>query len=108
MTNRNKYGAVKTHSELCNRTFDSKAEAKRGEQLLLMQQDGKISELEYQVKRILSGETHYKASVTIDFSYRINGERIYEDVKGFKTRDAQVKFAWLNQLYGIKVKIFKG
>lgn len=104
----NKYKAVKTYSELCQRTFSSKAEAKRGEELVLLERAGEISELQYQVKRILNTKTHYRVTITIDFSYRQNGKRIYEDVKGYGVqRDFQVKLAWLQQMYGIEVNIIK-
>lgn len=106
--NWNKYRAIKTYSELCQRTFDSKVEAKRGEELALLEKAGEISDLQYQVKRILSTETHYRVTITIDFSYQQKGKRIYEDVKGYKVqRDFQVKLAWMRQMYGIKVNIIK-
>jgi len=107
MWRNNKYRAVKTYSELCQRTFDSKAEAKRGEELALLEKAGEISDLQYQVKRILSTETHYRVTITIDFSYRQNGKRIYEDVKGMMLKDFKVKLAWLRQMYGIEVNIIK-
>jgi len=107
MWRNNKYRAVKTYSELCGRTFDSKAEAKRGEELALLEKAGEISDLQYQVKRILSTETHYRVTITIDFSYRRDGKRIYEDVKGMMLKDFKVKLAWLRQMYGIEVNIIK-
>jgi len=107
MWHKNKYRAVKTYSELCQRTFDSKAEAKRGEELALLEKAGEISDLQYQVKRILSTETHYRVTITIDFSYRRDGKRIYEDVKGMMLKDFKVKLAWLRQMYGIEVNIIK-
>jgi len=107
MWRNNKYRAVKTYSELCQRTFDSKAEAKRGEELALLEKAGEISDLQYQVKRILSTETHYRVTITIDFSYRRDGKRIYEDVKGMMLKDFKVKLAWLRQMYGIEVNIIK-
>lgn len=105
---RNKYGAIKTHSELCGRIFDSKAEAKRGEELYFLQKAGEISALQYQAVKTLSGETHYKCRITIDFSYLKDGERVYEDVKGMGVdRDFRTKLCWLYQLYKIKVNIIK-
>jgi len=105
--NWNKYRATKTYSELCQRTFDSKAEARRGEELVLLERAGEISELQYQVKRILSTEMHFRVTITIDFSYQQNGKRIYEDVKGMMMKDFKVKLAWLRQMYGIEVNIIK-
>ena len=105
--NWNKYRAIKSYSELCQRTFDSKAEARRGEELVLLERAGEISDLQYQVKRVLSTETHFRVTITIDFSYRRDGKHIYEDVKGMMMKDFKVKLAWMRQLYGIEVNIIK-
>ena len=107
----NKYRAVKTHSELCGRTFDSKAEAKRGEELERLQKAGQVVDLQYQVKFTL----HHKPIITIklDFVYRhiyaggVIGETIYEDVKGMETREFRVKRFWLEEQQGIKILLTK-
>ena len=101
----NKYHAVRTYSMLCDRTFDSKAECQHGEGLYLIQKAGDISDLRYQVKFVLCKSP--KITVTIDFTYLENGKRIYEDVKGVLTRDSRTKYAWLQQLFGISVKLVK-
>lgn len=102
----NKYGAKRTKSALCQRTFDSKAEARRGERLKLLEMDGKIKDLEYQPKFVLSKKP--RVTIKLDFTY-INGkgERVYEDVKGVITRDFRTKLAWLKQLKGTEVRIIK-
>jgi hypothetical protein len=102
---RNKYGAVKTYSELCGRTFDSKAEAKRGEELALLERAGKITELEYQIPFKLCDKP--KITVTIDFRYCLDDDYILEDVKGVLTRDSRTKYAWLRDKYGWEVKLIR-
>lgn len=106
-TGRNKYNAVRTYSELCQRTFDSKAEARRGEELKLLEKSGKISLLEYQIKYVLCKQP--KITVTLDFYYKDKetGQYHLEDVKGVLTRDSRTKYAWLESLYPIKIEIVK-
>lgn len=101
----NKYRAKRTWSELCQRWFDSKAEARRGEELYLLEKGGLISDLRYQVKFILSKEP--KVSITIDFAYLEDGQRVLEDTKGVLTRDFRTKLVWLQQSQGLKVVLTK-
>lgn len=112
----NKYGARRTWSELCQRTFDSKAEAVRGEELRLLEMAGKIKWLEYQECHVLSEKP--KVTITIDFEY-VDWEKweesdgypvhptVYEDVKGVLTRDFRTKLAWLKEKHGIDVKLIR-
>lgn len=102
---RNKYRAKRTYSELCRRTFDSKAEARRGEELKLLEQGGVIKNLEYQVSFLLCLKPSIK--IKVDFAYKIDGRILYEDVKGMETREFRVKRAWLEQSQGIKIDIVK-
>jgi len=103
----NKYNAQRTWSELCQRTFDSRAEARRGEELRLLELAGDIRELRYQIPFVLCVKP--KITITIDFFYRRFGlnEPFYEDVKGVLTRDSRTKLAWLQQKYSIEVKLSK-
>jgi len=107
----NKYNAVRTWSNLCNREFASKAEARRGEELKLLELAGEISGLEYQPKFTLSAEP--RITVTLDFRYirkaplPTGAVEVYEDVKGVLTRDSRTKYAWLQEKYGVKVEIIK-
>jgi len=105
MREANKYGAKRTWSELCQREFASKAEARRGEELHLLQLAGEISDLEYQVKFILNEKP--KITYSADFKYICNGEDIYEDTKGVLTRDTRTKLAWLKQQQGIEVILIR-
>ena len=99
----NKYHSMRTWSNLCQRWFDSKAEAARAEELHLLQQAGGIKDLEYQVVFALNVKP--KVSIKIDFAYTDNGERIHEDTKGVLTRDFRTKLAWLKQQQGISVRL---
>ena len=116
----NKYGAKRTWSELCQRTFDSKAECIRGEELRLLEMAGEISGLQYQVPftlyQSIDGKPAKKITITIDFMYcepntdtyaTNEPKRHYEDVKGVLTRDFRTKLAWLKQLMGIDVKLIR-
>ncbi len=102
---KSKYGAIRTYSELCQREFASKKEARRGEELCLLEKAGGLGgiyDLEYQVKFTLSEKP--RVTITIDFKYREWGlGTIYEDSKGVLTRDFRTKLAWLKQLHGIDV-----
>ena len=97
----NKYSAVRTYSNLCQRWFASRAETRRGEELHLLELAGEIKGLLYQ--RCYQLSTVPKVTITIDFSYWENGELKYEDTKGVLTRDFRTKLAWLKQLYHVDV-----
>lgn len=99
----NKYHAVRTWSELCQRTFDSKAESRRGEELYLLEKAGVISDLRYQVTFQLSDKP--KISAKIDFAYLENGKRVLEDVKGILTRDSRTRYAWIKKRYKLEVRL---
>ena len=102
----NKYRAKRTFSELCDRTFDSKAETIRGEELRLLELAKGIQDLRYQVKLILCEKP--KITIKIDFTYLENGKRKLEDVKGVLTRDSRTKLAWLKEKFGVDVELIKG
>lgn len=100
----NKYHAQRTHSILVGRTFDSKAEALRAEELFLLQRLGDISDLRFQVLFVLSEAP--KVAIKIDFAYLKDGHVCYEDVKGVMTRDFRTKLAWLKQ-QGFEVTLIR-
>ena len=87
----NKYYNQKTKIDGIN--FDSKAEAKRYQQLKLMEQAGSIKDLVLQPKFLLQdkfiykNKTYRKIEYIADFSYFSIEEDIFivEDVKGVKT-----------------------
>lgn len=100
---KNKYQAKRTYSELCQRTFASKKEARRGEELVLMEKAGVISGLEFQPRYSLSKEP--RVTYTADFRYTENGETVIEDAKGFLTEATRIKLAWVKEKYNIEIKL---
>lgn len=96
--------------------FDSKKEAKRYDDLLLMQRAGEISDLELQPRFSLvkgvkfSGDDRAKPDIryTADFAYTDNktGERIIEDVKSAVTKkktDYRMRRHMMLAIHGIEV-----
>jgi len=96
-----KYNSVRTHSNLCQRWFDSKGECRRGEELHLAELAREITELRYQVRFSLSAKP--PVSITVDFAYIENGKQVYEDFKGKMMADFRVKMAWLKEQQGIDI-----
>lgn len=96
----NKYGAIRTVTE--DRTYDSKGEAGRAHMLALRERAGEISNLEYQVVYQLSK----RVKAVIDFRYVENGQTVLEDFKGCLTDAARIKYAWVEQKFGIPVSLW--
>jgi hypothetical protein len=78
--------------------FDSLAEARRYEQLKLMEQAGAISDLRLQPKYELqrgftdgSGVKHRAITYVADFAYNADGLRVVEDLKGAITKEYAIK-----------------
>lgn len=92
--------------------FDSKKEAARYRELLLMQRAGRISNLQRQVYYLLkptqrdaNGQVLFrKLGYTADFVYLRNGKLVVEDVKGVRTPLYKWKRAEMFEKYGILVK----
>lgn len=111
---KNKYNAVKTKVD--GFTFDSKAEAKRYEELKLLQMDGQISYFLCQVPFRLPGGIIYRVDFQI-FGYHIamidrcglvrTTEMVtrYEDVKGVLTDVSKIKIKQVQEIYGIKINL---
>ena len=93
----NKYGAVKTTVD--GIVFDSKREAVRYMELMVLQKNGQISRLELQPKYdcIIDGKKicTYRA----DFRYFTKNGNIVEDVKGVKTPVYRLKKKLVEALY---------
>lgn len=98
---RSKFNAIKTIVDGIR--FDSRKEAKRYQELKLLERAGEIEHLELQPRFLLQdkftldGKTHRKIEYVADFKYWVIKEKrwIVEDVKGVKT-----------QVYKLKKKIF--
>lgn len=111
---RNKYGAHKTDCAH-GHTHDSGREARRCNDLHLLQRAGEISGLQNQPVfrfavegrpvKLLNGQ---QARLKADFSYVENGRKIVEDVKGFIVRDFPLRAALFRALWpDIELRVTK-
>ena len=93
--------------------FDSKKEANRYQELVLMEKAGVIKNLSRQVKfvlipsqrdeatgKVIERECSYKA----DFVYEEDGKTVVEDVKGFRTKEYIIKRKLMLYQYGIRIR----
>lgn len=98
-------------------TYDSVKEYRRHDELKLLQRAGKISSLERQVKfELLPSQRDQETkkvllrgvSYVADFVYEKDGQRIVEDVKGYKGGGAYAVFTLKKKLmlyiHGILIK----
>lgn len=126
MTYNSKYYNVKTRA-LDGTVFDSHKEARRWDELLLLQRAGKITDLQRQVRyelipaqyetyerygkdgrrlkdgvRLLERKVDYVA----DFVYTIadTGENIVEDTKGIRTPEYIIKRKLMLAVHSIRIK----
>jgi len=97
-TKRSKYSAQKTTSN--GRTFDSKREACRYEQLKIMEQAGLITGIMPQVKFKLEGCSYFADFVYFDCKSRT---WVVEDSKGFRTSGYKQKARQMKERYGIVI-----
>lgn len=106
-------------------TFDSKREARRYRELMLLQKAGQICDLELQKeyvlvpaqyetyerygkngkrlkdgKRCVENAVKYKA----DFVYQQDGVTVVEDTKGMRTKDYIIKRKLMLYVHGIRIK----
>ena len=105
-----KYGNVRV--TLGSEKFDSKREARRYQELLLLQIAGKIADLKRQVKYVLIPSQRIdgkvverECSYVADFVYTdtSTGKEIVEDSKGAKTKDYIIKRKLMLCVHGIKI-----
>ncbi len=100
-----KYGNEK--SKVDNKTFDSKKEANRYQELKNMVSRGLISELHEQVKFTFVHNGEKICSYVADFTYNENGKEVVEDVKSEMTRKLpvyRIKKKMMLAFYGIEIK----
>ena len=92
--------------------YDSKKEARRHQELLLLQRAGKITDLQRQVKYILIPSQRIDGKVAerecsyiADFVYHDveSGKTVVEDTKGFKTKDYIIKRKLMLHKHGIQI-----
>lgn len=108
---RSKYHAKKTVVDGIE--FDSRKEAKRWQELRMLEKAGAISDLKRQVKYELipaqkdpaTGKVIERACTYIaDFCYVEDGETVTEDTKGFRTDAYRIKRKLMLQKYGIRIR----
>ena len=99
------------HCEYKGMTFDSLKEMQYYKKLELLQNFGKISELKRQVEFVLietfklEDKTYRKTKYVADFTYKDeNGKYHVVDVKGFKTKEYQLKKKLMAWKYGIEIE----
>ena len=100
---RNKYNAIKTVVD--GVTFDSKAEARRYNELKLLKQAGEIRWFNLQPSFLLTGGVRYRP----DFIVCGQDGRIWvEDVKGVETQAFKIKQKMWTALYpDLKLEVIK-
>lgn len=106
---RSKYGNRKvTRNGI---TYDSKKEADRHDELLLLSRAGAITDLQRQVKfellpsqRVDGKVVEKSVAYVADFVYKKDGKVVVEDTKGFRTRDYILKRKMMLYFHGIKIK----
>jgi hypothetical protein len=98
----NKYRNIKT--EVDGMTFDSKAEARRYNELKLLKRAGKIRWFSCQPSFMLHGGIRYRPDFIVS-----DGTTIWvEDVKGVETQAFKLKQKLWNALYdGLELRVIK-
>ena len=102
---KSKYGAVKT--EIDGIMFDSKHEAKRYQELRLLEQAGEITNLRLQVPFELIPKSKHGMPIRYiaDFTYNDqSGQLIVEDAKVVKTPVYRLKRRIMAEIYNIEIK----
>lgn len=119
-----KYGNLKV--TFGGKTFDSKHESKRWQELCLLQRAGQITDLQRQVKFVLIPTQYEKfprysdktgkrlkdgirtleqeCSYVADFVYMKDGKQVVEDTKGVKTKDYIIKRKLMLNVHGIRIR----
>lgn len=119
----NKYQSIKTCVNGIE--FDSRKEARRYQELLLLERAGVIQNLRLQEKFLLIPSQYEfyerygakgqelkpgrkliekECAYVADFVYEENGKTIVEDTKGFKTKDYIIKRKLMLYIHGIRIK----
>lgn len=90
--------------------FASKAEAKRYQELKLLERAGEVSDLVLQRRfQLTTGEGIKIAVYVCDFDYLdADGNRVTEDVKGIETPAFKIKAKLFEAQYGRKISIIGG
>lgn len=97
----NKYGNHRT--TVNGHSFASKREAKRYQELCLLEKAGHISALECQTRFPLKIDGELICTYVADFSYLEGGKTVTEDCKGFKTPEYKLKAKLMKAIHGIEI-----
>lgn len=99
-----KYRSIRTECD--GYVFDSRKEARRYQELKLLERAKVISDLELQVPFILIDKNKNGRAIkyVADFVYNENGKQVVEDTKGFRTDVYKLKKRLLKERYGIDIK----
>ena len=97
-----KYGAIRT--EVDGVTFASKKEAKRYQELRLLERAGQIEELQLQPRYPIAINDVKICTYVGDFQYRERGAFVLEDVKGVKTPTYNIKKKLVKAIYQIDIR----
>lgn len=101
-TSSNKFGAIKTEIDGFN--FDSKAEAHRYSELILLEKAGEIRSLCLQPVFLLIVNNQKIGKYIADFKYVTrDGQIVVEDVKGVKTPVYRLKKRLVKAIYGFDI-----
>lgn len=106
-----KYRNRKT--EFAGLTFDSRAEAERYGELMILEKTGAITGLQRQVAYELAPPVKFEGAsrqtralrYVADFAYWENERRIVEDVKGVRTREFEIKRHLMKSQLGLEIRI---
>lgn len=103
MTRQNKYNAVKTTID--GIVFDSKREALRYQELLLLQRAGQIRDLALQVPFAIIVNDKKICKYIADFQYvdSSTGKVVTEDAKGYPTPVYKLKRQLVEAIYNVKI-----
>lgn len=103
MVVRSKYGAIKTVCKTKHK-HASRKEARRCDDLTLLEKAGEISGLVQQPRHGIRINGQKVCDYVADFSYWENGEFITEDVKGVKTSTYRLKKKLMKVLYAVDIR----
>lgn len=90
--------------------FDSKREAERWAELLILEKAGDITDLQRQVRYVLipsqktKTKTERAVTYVADFVYKDHGETVVEDAKGVPTKEYIIKRKLMLFIHGIQVR----
>lgn len=104
------YAGTKYHNKKQD-GFDSRKEARRHQELLLLERAGQIHGLKTQVEYILIPAQYIDGKCVersckyyADFVYLQDGQLVVEDAKGYRTKDYVIKRKLMLQKYGIRIR----